>query len=149
MQLPPLDPRKRRAAQFLANGLSRNETAKRLGINPATLSLWRRNPEFTNYIDSLLGTQDKESIQALYALKQRAVEKLGTLLDSKIPAVALRAADLILQKTLTTFSAPTVDELSAASKAWEIMQKELEKISQQAYAEQPQPQTEKPTNEDA
>ena len=137
MQLPTLNTRQRKAAQLLASGLTRNETAKRLGVNPATLSLWRRNPAFHNQIESLLATQDKESIQALYALKLRAIERLSSLLDSRTPMVALRAADLILQKTLQGFPIPSFEELSPGEKAWAVMQQELERIAYQAQSKEP------------
>ncbi len=137
MQLITLNPRQRKAAQLLAAGLSRNEAAQRVGINPATLSLWRRIPAFNRQIERLLGGQDSEAIQVLYVLKLKAVERLATLLDDPNPNVCLRAVDLILQKTLSAYPVPAAEEMTPGGRAWVVMQQELERIANQTRTEDP------------
>ena len=124
-----LNIRQRLAAQFLATGLTRDAAAKRVGCDPATLSKWRRLPIFDDYLNNLLALHEKESLQALQALKLVAVERLSELLGSPNPGIALRAVDTVLKQ-----SQPIPQGLGTiiANLAWATMQEELERIAKGA-----------------
>lgn len=96
-----LNIKQRQAALLLAQGTTRNATAKQVGIDPATLSKWRQNPAFNAHIDSLLQDQEVTTIQSLYALKTKAIDKLSELLNSPSPTVAMRAVEAVLARTLS------------------------------------------------
>lgn len=96
--LMTLNVRQRLAAQFLASGMNRDQTAKHVGCDPATLSKWRRLPAFNDYLNSLIELNERESLQALVALRLRAVERLSVLLDTESPHVAIRVIEAILKQ---------------------------------------------------
>lgn len=123
-----LNIRQRLAAQFLAAGLTRDQTAKRIGIDPTTLSKWRRIPEFEEHINGLLAQHERDSAQTLLALKLKAIERLSDLLGSTNDSVALRAIEVVFKQALP-HSGPSPN---IAYSAWQQMQQELERISKEA-----------------
>lgn len=94
-----LTARQHLAAQLLASGKTGRQTAKELGINVATLSAWNQSPHFRSHLNGLLIHIEGESLNALVGLRIRAVERLGELLESASPAVALRAAEAVLARS--------------------------------------------------
>lgn len=126
--------KQRLACQYLATGATRTEAAKKLRLDPTTLSKWRQNPAFEDHLNRLLCIQDQQVTQALYGLKLKAVERLSKLLDAS-PAIALRAVDLVLSKTLPPLPQRGAEE-SPQSRAWAAMQKELQKIAEDSKAQE-------------
>ena len=94
-----LKPNQRVALQLIASGLSRKYVATKLQIDPATLSRWRRQPEFQRELDEMLATCERESVETFRATKIAAVERLASLINSANQKVALQAIGLVLSKT--------------------------------------------------
>lgn len=124
---PKLNIKQRLAAQFLASGFTREQTAKRVGVDMTTVSKWRRIATFEEAINALLSQQEQEATQSLKAIRLKAVERLSELISSKNHSVALRAIEAVLKQPQ-----PPTDKPSARNNAWEEMQTELERISKDA-----------------
>lgn len=122
-----LNIRQRLAAQFLSAGMTVEAAAKRVGIDRSTLSKWRRNPAFNDYISALLEQNEHDSAQTLQALKLKAVERLSDLIGSKNHSVALRAIETVLKFAPMTTPTPT-----AGNAAWQEMQEQLERIQKES-----------------
>lgn len=125
---PKLNIRQRLAAQFLSSGLTVEATAKRVGIDRTTLSKWRKNSAFNDYISALLEQNEHHSAQSLQALKLKAVERLSDLIGSKSHSVALRAIETVLKFAPAT---PSPAQL-AGNAAWHEMQQHLERIQKES-----------------
>lgn len=102
--------RQRQAAQFLSSGKTGRQTALELGVNTATISTWGQQPAFRQYLDELLIKIERNSLEALHGLRLRAVERLGELLESSNPTVALRASEAILDRSASVRLALIKDE---------------------------------------
>lgn len=126
--IPKLNIRQRLAAQFLSSGLTVEATAKRIGIDRTTLSKWRKNPAFNDYISALLEQNEADSNQTLKALKLKAVERLSDLIGSKSHSVALRAIETVLK--FSPVSTPPAH--LAGNAAWHEMQQHLERIQKES-----------------
>lgn len=122
--------KQRLAARLLASGLTRDQTAKHVGVDPTTLSKWRKNPAFEDHIHTLLTQHEQEALQTMQALKLKAVERLSELLQSKSSSIALRAVEAVLNRTQNAYS--TKSGLSEEDVAWRAMQQELERIAADA-----------------
>lgn len=86
------------AVQLIALGWSRNQVATHLGIDPGTLSRWRRLPAFQQEIAKLLEQAELDSVESFRAIKLKAVERLSGLVDSPDQKVALRAIEMIVSR---------------------------------------------------
>lgn len=128
--LPKLNIKQRLAARLLASGTTREQTAKHVGVDPTTISKWRKNPAFEVHINTLLTQHEQEATQTMQALKLKAVERLAELVQAKSPAIALRAVETILNRTQRSYTGRTGMTEDAA--AWVAMQQELERIATQA-----------------
>ena len=77
----------------LAEKYPTDEQIEGLGISRATYFRWKQTPEFQE--DCL-----KQSNQRFYSLTGRAVKKLEGLLESEDEHIAIKAAQMILDKTI-------------------------------------------------
>lgn len=87
------------AVQLIALGWTRIRVANHLGIDPGTLSRWRRMPLFQQKLGKLLEQSERECVDSFRAIKSIAVERLGALLNSPNQTVALKAIELVISKT--------------------------------------------------
>src|SRR5574344_1400248 len=77
----------------LAEKYPTDEQIEELGISRATYFRWKQTPEFQE--DCL-----KQSNQRFYYLTGRAVKKLEGLLESEDERIVIKAAQMILDKTI-------------------------------------------------
>lgn len=87
------------AVQLIALGWTRNRVATQLGIDPGTLSRWRRQPAFQQEVSKLLDQAERDSVESFRAIKLKAVERLSVLVDSPNQTVALRAIEMVMSRT--------------------------------------------------
>lgn len=120
--LPNLNIKQRLATQFLASGLTREQTAKRIGVDVTTISKWRRIAGFEEAICTLLQQHEQEAIHLLQALRLKAVERLAELIESKNQSVSLRAIEAVLKQPKIEIPPPIDSE-------WIEVRKELERLS--------------------
>ena len=99
-----LTPRQIATANLLATGKSGREACERVGIDQTTLVRWKRQREFVDYLSQLMCEVEKESLHTLHSLRCRAAERLGELLESNAPGIALKAAEAILARTNQPYS---------------------------------------------
>jgi DNA-binding transcriptional regulator YdaS (Cro superfamily) len=131
-KMPPnatamLTPKKSKAVQLIARGCPRKDVAAQIGVDPATLSRWRRDPVFRKEIERLIGLSEDESTQAMRGIRLAAVERLSSLIDSAQPSVALRAVELALcrKELLQPTSVTPKPEADAGSALFEQVLGEL------------------------
>jgi transposase-like protein len=93
-----LTPKMRIVASLLATGLSGRQACNEAELDPSTLSQWRKLPAFQAYMNDLTMELEREGFEQLQALQARAIEKLGSLLESPNDGVALKAAEAILNR---------------------------------------------------
>lgn len=86
------------AVQLIALGWTRNRVATQLGIDPGTLSRWRRQPAFQQEVSKLLDQAERDSVESFRAIKLKAVERLSVLVDSPNQTVALRAIEMVMSR---------------------------------------------------
>lgn len=94
-----LSPKQLTAVQLLAGGMSGAAICDHLDVNPGTLVRWRKLPDFESHLAGLLTQLGNEATTALRALRGRAVEKIGSLLDCGAAHIEIRAAATILEMT--------------------------------------------------
>lgn len=70
-----------------------DEEIEAIGISRATYFRWRKTPEFQKDCSDLANKE-------FYSLTGRAVKKLETLLDSEDERIQIKAAQMILDKTI-------------------------------------------------
>lgn len=87
------------AVQLIALGWTRNRVAIQLGIDPGTLSRWRRQPAFLHEVAKLLDECERESVESFRAIKLKAIERLSALVDSSNQTIALRAIEMVVSRT--------------------------------------------------
>ena len=68
------------------------QIAEEIGVNKSTITVWMNNEMFKEALE-------KETRKSLGNLSQKAVRKLGELIDSNNPIVALSACKGILNKS--------------------------------------------------
>lgn len=86
------------AVQLIALGWTRNRVATQLGIDPGTLSRWRRQLAFQQEVGKLLNQAERDSVESFRAIKLKAVERLSSLVDSPNQTVALRAIEMVMSR---------------------------------------------------
>jgi len=94
-----LTPKQRQAAALIASGQSQRQVAMICGVTPQTMTTWAHTPAFSSHVESLLGTVERQTQQALHGLRLGAVETLAHLLDTGTPGARLQAARIILEAT--------------------------------------------------
>jgi len=87
------------AVQLIALGWTRNRVATQLGVDPGTLSRWRRQPAFQQEVAKLLDQAERDSVESFRAIKLKAVERLSVLVDSPNQTIALRAIEMVMSRT--------------------------------------------------
>ncbi|WP_177219022.1 hypothetical protein [Polaromonas sp. OV174] len=115
------------AVQLTAQGMRCNLVATQVGIDPGTLSRWRRMPSFQQELSKLLEQSERECVDSFRAIKTIAIERLAALLDSKNQTIALKAIELVLSKIdLRSAKVPPTDPYSELEKAhWNSILDEL------------------------
>ena len=93
-----LSPKQIAVAQLLVSGMSGITACAQVGIDPATLSRWKQQSLFRIYVFQLLKEIEEESIQGLQALKAKAAQRIGELMENPNPYVSLKAAESILDR---------------------------------------------------
>ena len=99
VMLNTLTPKQRKAAQLQAEGGSARDASKAVGVHEVTLARWRTLPAYQDHLRGLIEQSESEVIDMLHGLKRRATQRLGELLESNSPSVALKAAEAILDRT--------------------------------------------------
>ena len=113
-----LNPAQALSVQLIAQGMTRKHVAAQLGIDPGTLSRWRRLPAFQQELAKLLDQSEREAVESFRAVKLMAVERLASLLSSPTPMVALKAVDMVLSRTdLSSKAAASTDSYQQRSDA--------------------------------
>lgn len=88
----PLNQRQLRAVEMMVyEQKQKQEIARELGVNPATISQWVKKPEFDEALKN-------EMYRAFQPLAYRARQKIGELIDSGNDQVALAASKDILDR---------------------------------------------------
>jgi hypothetical protein len=92
------------AAALYASGAvkTKGQAARLMGLAPAYLSINRRHPEIVRVINNVERQLTPNLSEALRLLAQRAVERLGDLIESPNEYVALRASSDVLDRTPET-----------------------------------------------
>jgi len=122
-----LTPKQRRAALLLASGDTGRQVAKTIGVTPQTVSEWNALPAFRMLVGEHLAQAEGQSLQALHGLRNRAVERLGELLESSTANVVLRTAQTVLEMTAKPYSArPISQDHRQAPESWQELLAELE-----------------------
>jgi len=85
-----------RAALLLVQGKSAAATARALEINRSTVFAWKADPEFARLLADMRTALVERAWSTLIAARVHAAHTVVKLLDSKDAAVALRAAQSIL-----------------------------------------------------
>lgn len=91
-----LSPRQEQAAQLLYAGGTVGNVAKAVGVTERTLFNWRKVPAFGVYLNQMREASQTAIQDSFRDTASRAVSKLGTLLESDDPAIALKAVTLVL-----------------------------------------------------
>lgn len=84
------------AALLLLEGESAAATARALEINRSTVFAWKADPEFARLLADLRRALVERAWSTLLAARLRAAHTVVRLLDSRDDAVALRAAQSVL-----------------------------------------------------
>lgn len=93
-----LTAKQRQAVQLIAQGFSRTAIAQMVGVDPGTLSRWRRLPDFESDVNDLLQETEREVAQTLSAVRLAAAERLCLLIQSPYSNVALKAVTFVLAR---------------------------------------------------
>jgi DNA-binding transcriptional regulator YdaS (Cro superfamily) len=88
------------AMPFLASGMSGNEVAKTIGVQPTTVSQWLNHcPEFSASLERLRDCVTNESMQALQGTVALAVDEVRRILtNGKNETVRLNAAKFVIEQ---------------------------------------------------
>jgi transposase-like protein len=111
--------RKREAAvAALLTQRTAEDAARSIGIGPATLRRWQKEPEFDAAFRAAKLTAYRQTIARMHQLSGAAVSTLGkVMLDPTTPpATKVRAADSILNHTAKAIE---IEEIDARVKALE------------------------------
>jgi transposase-like protein len=111
--------RKREAAvAALLTQRTAEDAARSIGIGPATLRRWQKEPEFDAAFRAAKLTAYRQTIARMHQLSGTAVSTLGkVMLDPTTPpATKVRAADSILNHTAKAIE---IEEIDARVKALE------------------------------
>ena len=94
--------KKEAAVAALLTARNNEEAAQSVGIGPATLRRWQKEPEFKAAYRAAKKAAFGQSIARLHQLSSAAVSVLGKVMvdSSTPPATRVRAADSILNHTI-------------------------------------------------
>lgn len=95
-----LNPRQQRFVHlYLSGQYAITDIAELLNMSPYTLRRWLANPEIKEIINSFQTEEDEIVRQGIKALRLKALNKMGALIDSKIDGIAYQAARDVLDRT--------------------------------------------------
>jgi hypothetical protein len=115
--------KKEAAIAALLTQRTSEDAARSIGIAPATLRRWQKEPEFDAAFRAAKVTSYRQTIARMHQLSGAAVSTLGkVMLDAATPpATKVRAADSILNHTAKAIEIEEIDarlkELEAAAEA--------------------------------
>jgi transposase-like protein len=118
--------KKEAAAAALLTQRTVEDAAQSVGIGPATLRRWQKEPEFQAIYRSAKWTAYSQSIGRLHQMSTAAVSTLGkVMVDPATPAaVKVRAADSILNHTTKSIETENLEaRLSELERAEESRKK--------------------------
>jgi hypothetical protein len=94
--------KKEAAAAALLTQRTAEDAAQSVGIAPATLRRWQKDPEFQAIFREAKWASFSQSIGRLHQLSSTAVSVLGRVMADPAtpPAIKVRAADSILNHTI-------------------------------------------------
>jgi phage terminase small subunit len=93
-----LTPRQIKAIAALLTGATMPEAARQAGIGERTLFRWQNDPTFKAELDRQRRQLAEQALSSLQGLTDRAVARLGRLIDSESESVALRACQFVLEQ---------------------------------------------------
>ena len=110
--------KKEAAVAALLTQRTAEDAARSIGIGPATLRRWQKEPEFDAAFRAAKLTAYRQTIARMHQLSGAAVSTLGkVMLDPTTPpATKVRAADSILNHTAKAIE---IEEIAARVKALE------------------------------
>jgi len=102
--VPRLTPRQRQAVRLEIMGSRPAEIAKELGLSPATITNWRKLPEYRDHRDMLLSASDAEALDDARVLRlaasrvlRRHIQAMDEALEAGMdPTEAVPALRLVL-----------------------------------------------------
>ncbi|MCC5617481.1 hypothetical protein LC605_20800 [Nostoc sp. CHAB 5836] len=109
-EVPPkrkeLNPRQKEAANLLSQGLNNARTAEAIGVDRVTVGIWRKKPEFQEYLEQLV--EDRKRIVAESAVK-KSFNRKSSIEEWKISRIEanrkkLELGNLILEKMTSRFN---------------------------------------------
>jgi hypothetical protein len=93
-----LTPKQIKLIALLLAGESHVSAAQQVGINDRTVSRWQNDPAFKAELDRQRRELAQQALASLQGLADRAVTRLGRLIDSESESVALRACQFVLEQ---------------------------------------------------
>lgn len=93
-----LTPKQIKLIALLLAGESHVSAAQQVGINDRTVSRWQNDPAFKAELDRQRRQLAQQALASLQGLADRAVARLGRLIDSQSESVALRACQFVLEQ---------------------------------------------------
>jgi transposase-like protein len=87
-----------KAIAVLLTGATMPEVARQIGVNERTLFRWQNDPTFKAELDRQRRELAQQALASLQGLADRAVTRLGRLIDSESESVALRACQFVLEQ---------------------------------------------------
>lgn len=98
--LTDLPPKKQRFVHLYLTGQYKiPELAEILEITPSTARIWLKQHVIQDYIETFKQEEHEAVENALKNLRQRALGRLGELMESQVDAVALQATKDVLDRT--------------------------------------------------
>lgn len=98
--LSDLPPKKQRFVHMYLTGQYKvPEIADILEISTNTARIWLKTEVIKNYIDEFKREEHEAVENALKHMRQRALSRLGELMESQVDAVALQATKDVLDRT--------------------------------------------------
>jgi phage terminase small subunit len=88
-----------KAITALLTGANCPDVARQIGVNERTVQRWQNDPTFKAELDRQRRQLAEQALSALQGLTDRAVARLGRLIDSESESVALRACQFVIEQT--------------------------------------------------
>ena len=102
-----LKPLQREAARLDSMGVAAVEIARKIGVDPATISVWRGTPLYQDHLQELMREQDRDAIRQARRIRNAAVKVMGGSLSEAAKSIqASQAGEIRL----------TAHEISALGK---------------------------------
>jgi hypothetical protein len=88
-----------KAITALLTGANCPDVARQIGVNERTVQRWQNLPAFKAELERQRRQLAEQALSALQGLTDRAVTRLGRLIDSESESVALRACQFVIEQT--------------------------------------------------